>query len=245
MFAVWVNLLKDSQLLIPNFYEGGTMRRKSDLFKILNCVMLVVMAITTASYSPCFADTSSFLDSEMMTAFSDSMDTELGDRVKMSLEERGLEIDPENGTSTIVPGGEVTLVPLIPTDIRQTATSKESHQKSQFLAYINHEMLGRFLVFLEVMRNHSNEMTSTKIVFPSGRGVVLNINPFYIYQIDASQTGIYLQDNDDFENTIIISDTCETLTIIVIVLAALCLILVNPILCTIAGVIEVIVELLC
>ena len=212
------------------------MKRKSSFFKALNCITLVVMAITTATQSLCFANVSSSPGSEMMTVFSDSMETELGDRVNLLLEKRGLKIDLKNGVSTKALAGEITLVPL---------TSQKSHQKSQFLAFINHESAGRLLVFLEMAKNKRGKTTSMKIVFPSGRGMVLNINPFYIYQIDATESDISLQDNDDLENTIIVSDTCEVIGIITIVLAAACLISREPIVCGIAVVMEAINEFIC
>lgn len=207
--------------------------------------MVAIVTTTPVTQSLCLADTSSSPASEMMIAFSDSLDSELGDRINALLEERGLEIDLENGVSTIAWGAEIILVPLTPTDLNQMTTPNKSYQKSHFLAHLNHERLGRFLVFLEVMRSQRDEITSLKIIFPSGRGVVVNMNPFYIYQIDASQTGISLQDSDDLENTIIISDTCETLRIIAITLAAACLAFVNPILCAIAAAVAAIVESFC
>lgn len=221
------------------------MKRRTNLFKTLICAMVAIVTTTPVTQSLCLADTSSSPASEMMIAFSDSLDSELGDRINALLEERGLEIDLENGVSTIAWGAEIILVPLTPTDLNQMTTPNKSYQKSHFLAHLNHERLGRFLVFLEVMRSQRDEITSLKIIFPSGRGVVVNMNPFYIYQIDASQTGISLQDSDDLENTIIISDTCETLRIIAIALAAACLAFVNPILCAIAAAVAAIVESFC
>jgi hypothetical protein len=164
------------------------------------------------------------------------MDTELGDTVKAFFEEKGLEIDLENGLSTTALGNEITFMPLI---------SKKSHQKSQLLAYIDHETAGRLLVFLELMKNKSGKTTSMKIVFPSGRGLVLNIVPFYIYQIDASKTGFSLQDNDDLENTIIVSDTCEVLGIIATVLVGACVIYPDPILCAISAAMQAVYQFLC
>jgi len=226
--------------------KGGTMERKKKLFQTLNCIILVIMVITPASHSLCFANTSPSLNSEMSVAFSDSIDTELGDNVKDFLEEKGLGIDLENGFSTIVLGREIGIVPLIATDFHQMTTPKESHQKPQFLAYINHERLGRFLIFLEVIKDQKDEMLSSiKIIFPSGRGLILNIAPFYICQIDASHTGIFLQDNDDLENSIIVSDTCEVLGIITAVLATACIIYPDPILCAIATAMETAYQFLC
>jgi len=226
--------------------KGETMERKKDLFKTLNCIMLVIMVITTISHSLCFADISSSPDSEMRATFSNFMDTELGDNVKIFLEEKDLEIDLENGLNTVVLGGEISIVPLISTDFYQMTTPKQIHQTSQFLAYTNHEMLDRFLVFLEVIRNQKDGMLSSiKITFPSGRGLLLNIAPFYICQIDASETGISLQDNDNLENTIIVSDTCEVLRIIAAVLVAACGIYPDPVLCAIALAMQVVYKSLC
>jgi hypothetical protein len=222
------------------------MERKKKLFQTLNCIILVIMVITTASHSLCFANTSPSPDSKMSVAFSDSMDSESGDNVKDFLEEKGLEIDLENGLTTIVLGREISIVPLISTDFHQMTTPKESHQESQFLAYINHEMLGRFMVFLEVIKDPQDEMLSSiKIIFPSGRGLILGINPFYIYQIDPSHTGISLQDKDDLKNTIIVSDTCDTLWIIATVLTTACGIFPDPILCAIATAMETVHQFLC
>ena len=94
-------------------------------------------------------------------------------------------------------------------------------------------------------RNKRGKMDSIKIFFPSGRGIGLNISPFYIYQIDANKTGISLQDKDDFENTIIVSDTCEVIGIITVVLAAACTISGEPIVCGIASIMEAINVLIC
>lgn len=219
------------------------MERKIKLFKTLSCITVITAIV--ASSSLCFADIPPSPDSEMMAAFSNSMDTELGDNIKALFEENDLEIDLENSLSTTVLGGEITLVPLTSTDPHQMTTVKKSYQKSQFLAYIDQAVLGRFLVFLEVMKDQADEITSFKIVFPSGRGLILNMNPFCIYQIDGSQTGVSLQDNDDLENSIIISGTCETIRIIIVVLTAGCLISLNPIPCTIATVMETIYQLIC
>lgn len=218
--------------------------RRSRLFKTLNCIVLII-ATTIPTQSLCIADISSSPISETMAAFSHSMDTELGDRMNMLLETRGFEVDLKNGVSTTVSAGEIILAPLLPIGSLQTATSKASQQNSQFLTYIDHEKVGRFLAFLEVERNKRGQMNSIKIFFPSGRGIGLNISPFYIYQIDANKTGISLQDKDDFENTIIVSDTCEVIGIITIVLAAACLISGEPIVCIIAGVMEVVNESIC
>jgi len=181
----------------------------------------------------------------MMADFSEAMNTELGDRTCALLEEKGLELKLKNVVNTTVLGGEITLVPLMPVDPNQIMISKGSSLKSQFLAYINHGMLGRFLVFLDIMKSQSNEITSIKIIFPSGKGLVLNMSPFCIYQIDTMLEEIPLQGNDDLENTIIISDTCDVLRIITIALAAACLISKDLITCGIALVIEAITELIC
>jgi len=222
------------------------MERKSKLFKTLNCIILTIMVITTVSHSLCFADIPSYPDSEMWATLSNIMDTELGYNVKAFLEEKGLEIDQKNGLSTIVLGREISIVPLIPIDSHQMTTLKGSHQKSQFLAYINHESLGRFLILLEVIKDQKDKILSgIRIIFPSGRGLVLKIIPFYIYQIDVSKTEISLQDNDDLENTIIVSDTCEVLGIISTVLKGACLIYPDPILCAIAIAMETVYQFLC
>ena len=205
----------------------------------------MLMAMTLTTQSLCFADSASSPSSETMTAFSHSMDTELGDRMNMLLEKRGFEVDLKNGLNTTVSAGEITLVPLLPIGSLQTATSKASQHNSQFLAYIDHEKVGRFLAFLEVERNKKDKTTSLKIVFPSGRGIGISMVPFYIYQIDASKTEISLQDNDDLENTIVVSDVCEVIGIITIVLSAACLISGEPIVCGIAGIMETINELIC
>jgi hypothetical protein len=223
------------------------MERKSKLFKTLNCTIMVIMAITTVSLSPCFANSSTSPYSEMMVAFTESMDTELGVKVEFLLEEKDLVIDLENGVSATLLEGEITLVPLIPSDFHQMTTLKGSDQKSKFLAYINHENLGRFLVFLEVIKSQKDTMPSSiKMIFPSGRGLILNMNPFCIHQICASETEISLQDNDDLENTIIISDTCETLAIITTTFESLCVIYSQiSAFCIIAAIAEAIYELLC
>jgi len=219
--------------------------RKSRLFKTLNCITLMIMATTITTQSLCFADISSSPISETMDAFSHSMDTELGDRVTTLLDKRGLVVDLKNGVRTTVSAGEITLVPLLPIGSLQTATSETSQQNSQFLAYIDHEKAGRFLAFLEVERSKKDKTTSLKIVFPSGRGIGINMGPFYIYQIDASKTEISLQDNDDLENTIVVSDFCEVIGIITIALSAACLISGEPIVCGIAGIMETIYESIC
>ena len=219
--------------------------RKSRLFKTLNCITLMIMATTITTQSLCFADISSSPISETMDAFSHSMDTELGDRVTTLLDKRGLEVALKNGVRTTVSAGEITLVPLLPIGSLQTATSETSQQNSQFLAYIDHEKAGRFLAFLEVERSKKDKTTSLKIVFPSGRGIGINMGPFYIYQIDASKTEISLQDNDDLENTIVVSDFCEVIGIITIALSAACLISGEPIVCGIAGIMEIIYESIC
>jgi len=221
------------------------MMRKSRLFKTLNCITLMIMATTITTQSLCFADISSSPISETMAAFSHSMDTELGDRVTTLLDKRGLEVDLKNGVRTTVSAGEITLVPLLPIGSLQTATSEASQQNSQFLAYIDHEKAGRFLAFLEVERSKKGKTTSLKIVFPSGRGMGINMGPFYIYQIDASKTEISLQDNDDLENTIVVSDVCEVIGIITLALASACEIFDEPIVCGIAGIMETIYESIC
>lgn len=124
--------------IILVFIKEEAMERKKKLFQSLNFIILVIMVITTISHSLCFANISSPLDSEMRNTFSNIMDTELGDTVKAFFEEKGLEIDLENGLSTTALGNEITFMPLI---------SKKSHQKSQLLAYIDHETAGRLLVF--------------------------------------------------------------------------------------------------
>jgi len=221
------------------------MERKKELFKILSCIVVLTTAIIV-SRSLCPADVLPSSDSEMMAAFSNFMDTELGDDITALLEEKGLEVNLENGLNNVVLGEGTSIVPLMSTDFQQMTTHKESHQKPQFLAYINHEMLGRFLVFIEVIKNRKNEMpSSVKIIFPSGRGFVLNINPFYIRQIDTSKTGISLQYYDDLENTIIVSDACEVLGIIATVLATVCGIYPDPILCAIAAAMETVYQFLC
>ena len=219
--------------------------RKSRLFKTLNCITLMIMATTITTQSLCFADISSSPISETTAAFSHSMDTELGDRVTTLLDKRGLEVDLKNGVRTTASAGEITLVPLLPIGSLQTATSEASQQNSQFLAYIDHEKAGRFLAFLEVERSKKDKTTSLKIVFPSGRGIGINMGPFYIYQIDTSKTEISLQDNDDLENTIVVSDFCEVIGIITIALSAACLISGEPIVCGIAGIMEIIYESIC
>ena len=222
------------------------MDSKDKLFKIINRITMVIITITIVSCSLCFADPSSPPDSEMMAAFSDSINTELGDKVNVLLEGKGLQIDLGNGVITTAMDGEVYLIPLLSKDSRQMTIFKEYHQKSQFLAYINHEMLGRFLVILEVLKSQSDERPSTvRIVFPSGRGLLMNMNPLCIYQIDASQTGIFLQDNDDLENSIIVSDTCDVIGIIAIVLTAACMIFHEPILCAIAVAMQSVYQFLC
>ena len=223
--------------------KGETMGRKIKRFKTSNCA--IVTTTIVASISLCFADIPPSPDPEMVAAFSESMDTELGDSMKAFFEENDLEIDLNNLLSTTVLGVEITLVPLTPTDPHRMTTINESHQTSQFLAYIDQAALGRFLVFLEVVKDQADDITSFKIVFPSGRGLMLSINPFCIYPIADSQTGISLQENDDLENSIIISDTCDTFRIIIIVLTAGCLISLNPIPCAIATVMETIYQLIC
>jgi hypothetical protein len=223
-----------------NNHKGGTMERRIKLSKTLSCIVSVLMAVMV-SCSLCFADIPHSTDSEALAAFSNSMDTELGDNIKASLEEKGLEIDLERGVNIPVLGAKVTVVPLISINSHQMAPTKNS----QFLAYINQETSGRFLIFLEIIKSQDDEINSFKIVFPSGRGLFLNLNPFCIYQIGSSHTGISLQDHDDLGNSIIVSDTCETLQIIAMVLASACAIIVNPILCAIAAAIETVYQFLC
>lgn len=206
---------------------------------------ITVITAFVASISLCFADILPSKDSELMAAFSNSLDTELGDNMKALFEENDLEMDLENSLATTVPGGEIILVPLTLSDTHQMETGKDYHQQSQFLAYMDQVTLGRFLVLLEVMKDQAGEITAFKMVYPSGRGLMLHINPFCFYPIADSQTGISLQDNDDLENSIIISDTCDTLRIIIIVLTAGCLISLNPIPCAIATVMETIYQLIC
>ena len=219
------------------------MGRKIKRVKTSICV--IVTTAIAVSISFCFADIPPLQDSEMMAAFSKSMDTELGDRMKAFFEEMDLKIDPNNSFSTTALGGEIILVPLISTDPYPMTAVKEHHQESQFLAYIDQGALGRFLVFLEVMKDQADNTTSFKIVFPSGRGLILNINPLCMFQIDGSQTGVSLQDYDDLDNSIVISDTCDTIRIIVIVFTAGCLISLNPIPCTIATVMETLYQFIC
>lgn len=214
------------------------MDRKGKLLKMLNCITRVIMIITIVSCSLCFAESSS--------SPSYSLDIELGEKINTLSEGKRLRIDLENGVITKVLGGEVILIPLISKDSQQMTIRKEHHQKSQFIAYINHEELGRFLVFLEVVKSQRDERPfTTRIVFPSGRGLVINMNPLYIYQIDDSQTGISLQVNDDLENNISISDACKVIGIIATVLAAACLIFPEPILCAIAVAMQTIYQFLC
>ena len=221
-------------------------RKKKPIQSYKLHIILMIMLIATVSQSLCFANISSSPDSEIRASFSNFMNTELGDNVTAFFEEKGLGVDLENGLNNIVLGEETRIVPLASTDFQQMTTHKESHQKPQFLAYINHEMLGRFLVFIEVIKNQEDEMpSSVKIIFPSGRGFVLNINPFYIRQIDTSKTGISLQYYDDLENTIIVSDACEVLGIIATVLATVCGIYPDPILCAIAAAMETVYQFLC
>ena len=94
-------------------------------------------------------------------------------------------------------------------------------------------------------REKRDEITSIKIVFPSGRGIALNISPFYICTINAVKTGISLQHNDDLENAIILSDVCEIIGTIAIALASACTLTDEPIVCAIAALIETIYELIC
>ena len=223
--------------------KGEAMERKIKRFKTSSCIIVITAIV--ASISLCLADIPSSPNSEMMAAFSNSMDTELGDSMKAWFEENDLEIDLENSLRTTVLGGEIILVPLTSTYPHQMTTVKKSYLTSKFLAYIDQTVLGRFLVFLEVMKDQADEIISFKIVFPSGRGIILNVNPLCIYQIDGSQTGVSLQDNDDRENSIMISGTCETIRIIIVVLTAGCLISLNPIACTIATVMETIYQFIC
>ena len=137
--------------------------RRSRLFKILNCIVLMIMVMTIPTQSLCIADILSSPISETMTSFSHSMETELGDKMNMLLEKRGFEIDLKNGVSTTVSAGEIILVPLLSIGPLQTATSKASQQNSQFLTYIDHEKVGCFLAFLEVERNKRGKMDSIKI----------------------------------------------------------------------------------
>ena len=134
------------------------------------------------------------------------------------LDKRGLEVALKNGVRTTVSAGEIILVPLLPIGSLQTAaTSEASQQNSQFLAYIDHEKAGRFLAFLKVERSKKDKTTSLKIVFPSGRGIGINIGPFYIYQ----NSGIYypsliISNNigctDTLQDTIIVYPLPQILT---------------------------------
>ena len=86
---------------------------------------------------------------------------------------------------------------------------------------------------------------SIKIILPNREGIEINLIPFYLTKLDSSSVEIFLQDNDTSGNTIVVSDTCEVIGIIAILLAAACLIYPDPILCTISTVMQGIFRLLC
>lgn len=222
---------------------GGVMEKKHTRLKRSICMLVITLWVASVSF--CFADNQPSIDSEMTAVFLQSLDTECGNGIRVLVEANDLEMDRNHAVTTRVLGGEVILVPLISTDLDPTAAVNPSHQASSFLAYIDLGASGRFLVFLEVMKDQADDITAFKIVFPSGKGLMLSLNPFCLFQMDGSQTGFSLQDNDDLDNSMIISDTCETLRIIIIVFTAGCLISLNPIPCTIATVMETIYQILC
>jgi hypothetical protein len=86
---------------------------------------------------------------------------------------------------------------------------------------------------------------SINIIFPNGEGVAVTIIPFSLAKIDSPEMEILLQNSDTLANTIVVSDTCEVIGIIAILLAAACLIFPEPILCTIATVMQGLFRLLC
>ena len=86
---------------------------------------------------------------------------------------------------------------------------------------------------------------STKILLPNGEGVEVTFIPFSLARIDSSEVETFLQEGDTLGNTIVVSDTCEVIGIIAILLAAACLIFPEPVLCTIATVMQGLFRLLC
>jgi hypothetical protein len=221
------------------------MERKSTLFKTLTCFTIAVLTSATVPHSLCDAGSLPPREVKMMDDLSYALTTKLDTMIGATCRENGLEMVPEGASNVLVSGATVTLVPLTSTN-SHLATPKAIQQSIQSLVYINHEQLGHFLVFLEITQNQKDEAPSSiKMIFPSGRGIVIEMNPFSLYQVDASTTGFSLQEYDDLENTIIISGACETMRIIEVVLTAACAIFVNPTLCIVAAVMEGIYQLLC
>ena len=86
---------------------------------------------------------------------------------------------------------------------------------------------------------------SVKIILPNGEGIKVTLVPFSLTKIDSLEVENLLQDRDTFGNTIVVSDTCEVIGIIAVLLASACLIFPEPILCTIAAVMQGLFRLLC
>jgi hypothetical protein len=221
------------------------MERKSTFFKTLTCFTIAVLTSATVPHSLCYAGSLPPREVKMMDDLSCALTTKLDTMIDATCRENGLEMVPEGARNIAVSGATVTFVPLTSNN-PHLATPKATEQPMQSLVYINHEQWGHFLIFLEIIQNQRDEVPSSiKMIFPSGRGIVIEMNPFSLYQVDASTTGFSLQEYDDLENTIVISGTCEVLRIMAITLAAACLIFTNPILCGVAGAMEVIAELIC
>lgn len=99
--------------------------------------------------------------------------------------------------------------------------------------------------FLEENGLEIDLQQSTKILLLNGEGVEVTFIPFSLAKIDSSEVETLLQEGDTLGNTIVVSDTCEVIGIIAILLAAACLIFPEPVLCTIATVMQGLFRLLC
>lgn len=100
-------------------------------------------------------------------------------------------------------------------------------------------------IFLEEKELEIDPQHSIKLILPNGEGIELTIIPFCLRKIDSSKVEIFLQDSDTLGNTIVVSDTCEVIGIIAFLLEAACLIYPDPILCTIATVMQGLFRILC
>jgi hypothetical protein len=126
-----------------------------------------------------------------------------------------------------------------------SAVASDSEEMTGFSSYSAAGSGDSSTIFLEENGLDIDLQQSIKIILPSGEGIELSIIPFYLTKIDSAAVEIFLQDSDALENTIVVSDTCEVIGIIAILLAAACLIYPNPILCSIATVMQGIFRLLC
>lgn len=100
-------------------------------------------------------------------------------------------------------------------------------------------------IFLEEKELEIDLQHSIKLILPNGEGIELTIIPFCLRKIDSSKVEIFLHDSDTLGNTIVVSDTCEVIGIIAFLLEGTCLIYPDPILCTIATVMQGLFRILC